>query len=106
LPSPPSSEPDWQASLETRHRRRICLAAAWLLALIIVCLASSALAGWVWILLFGDTPPWSLLGGALLVLEAPVFLWLARKGPLAPAPGGKSEKMAADAFFNDPERRP
>jgi hypothetical protein len=105
LPSPPPSERDWRISLQALHRRRICQAAAWLLALILVCLASSGLAGWIWIQILGHAPPWDLLGGALFVFEAPVFLWLARKGPLAPAPG-EPEKIAADTFFNDPKRRP
>jgi hypothetical protein len=67
---------------------------------------SSGLAGWAWILLFDDSPPWDLLSGTLFLIEAPVFLWLARKGPQLPAPGRKPEEMAADAFFHDPGRRP
>ena len=77
-----------------------------MLTLVLVCLASSGLAGWAWTLLIDDSPPWDLLGGALFLAEAPVFLWLARKGPQSPLPGRPPEEIAADAFFHDPGRRP
>jgi hypothetical protein len=101
----PSSEPDYRASLNARHRRRIGRAWFWIFALVLTCLVSSGLAGWTWILLFDDSPPWDLLGGALFLIEAPAFLWLARKGPLLPVPGRTPEEMAADAFFHDERRQ-
>jgi hypothetical protein len=92
--------------LKARYRRKSWLAAIWLFALILSCLISSGMAGWAWILLLDHAPPWDLLGGTMFLIEAPVFLWLARKGPQLPAPGPKPEEMAADAFFHDPGRRP
>jgi hypothetical protein len=104
-PSPPN-ETDWRTSLKVRYGRRRWRAALWILALFLVCLTSSGLAGWVWTLLIDDSPPWDLLGGALFLAEAPVFIWLARKGPLSPLPGRQSEEIAADAFFHDAGPRP
>lgn len=76
---------------------------AWIGALLATCVVSVGLAGWAWIVLFDAAPPWDLIGGALALLETPLFIWLAnrRVAPLPPVPGETAEEMAANAFFRD-----
>jgi hypothetical protein len=77
------------------------LAALWLVALILTCLISSGVTGWVWILVLNDDPPWNLIGGAMALVETPLFFWLASRGPPQTMPGESPEAMAADRFFQD-----
>jgi len=102
---PPPSQVDWRTSLKARYRRRGWFATFWLVVLIATCIALSGLAGWGWMLIFGDDPPWDLIGGTLFLAETPVFLWLIRQGPPAAMPGESPEAIAADQFFHDRGQR-
>ena len=81
------------------------MALLWLIALVLTCCLSSGLAGWVWIIVLNDDPPWDLIGGTLFLAETPLFLWLAGRGPPVTMPGESPEALAADRFFQDHEPR-
>jgi hypothetical protein len=96
----------WLEQMQGRQRKLAVLAGLGATAALMVWIAISALAYWIWTVIFHRSPPanqalsaFETLGGLIMTLLGGVI-------PLAPMKGKPPEVIAADEFFKHPPTEP